>query len=703
MDKIQFSNKLLWEKCFKLWENGQSFKELIETNKNYWEGKISKPIQMTENFFKNTKETSHNICKRIVETKVSHLLDAKFSIAVLPKENPYANLDILQAQQDYADILTEIIQNVLKDNNFDELKEQIIRWGYIGGFGASQVVWQDYDDPKGNIKITNIDPRCMKWQRNSKSIDDTSFFAYEIEINATNAKERFAKNIDGTYNKELCDKIDLIAKNISNNANDDNKKDSSNYIAYKNEQNSGLAYVRPNDGEYITANKTVKLIVMFLLDDTLFLEQTNNEDPQTTIENANFYRKMYPNGRMIIFSPEKKSHIILEDKVSPESFKNLGNIDIFNPISFGGLEGVSQIKDLIPIQNRINGLLAKSIWLTQNHVSGLWIDNTGQDLEDSSFVWQSIQFSNGEKNPPVAYGNDCLSYNQQLIDYIKQLEEEAMETAGLNQTMISGARQIGTTSAEQVEALQESPMANIRLNQRNFKQYIIHLGEKIIAMVKEYYNTERLIKLSTGITDYEFARFTTNQDQQMIELLDKSLNTIKQIKIDSDWKFFVDIISGTEIPRNRKENAMIIEKLYLNGILGDINDIRVKELYLKALDVPNYRAYIKLQEQIAKEMSEIPQQPTIEDIIKNPDMAKAFNDILKALEYNSRAKAQVLKLFRLEGSTDTLEDAPIQSVTSKAEVTDIVAISPEKISRDPNKDFQGRAIAGAIIDNKQGV
>jgi hypothetical protein len=693
--------EILWDKCFKLWENGKTCKNEIDNYKEYWDGKVKKPVNMSENFFKNASLTPHNICQRIVETLLSHLLDAKFSITALPKENSYANIETLESQQNVADIYTECIENVLKNNNLDLLKEEVVRWGLIGGIGSSQITWEDFDDPKGYIAIQPIDPRCMRWQINAKTIKDTSFIAYDIELNLSQAKERYGKNFDGTYNEEMCKKIDELSNNITSNEDD---KKSTNYVAYKTEETSGLAYVGRSTGQNILANKVIKVVVMFLLDDTLFLEQTDNESEDETLENANYYKKMYPNGRMIVFSPNKKSKIILYDKPAPKSFKNLGNIDVFNPIKFGGFEGVSRLQPIAPIQDRINGLAAKSMWLTQNHVSGLWVDNTGQEIEDSSWVWQSVQLSNGAKNAPVAYGNDCLTYNQQIIDYIKLLEQEAFEMAGLNETMVSGVRQAGTNSADQVEALQESPMANIRLMQRNFKQYMISMGEKIIAMIKEYYNTQRLIKLSTGITDFAFARFKNENNTQMIELLDESLKSIEIIQVDPEWEFSVDVISGTEIPRSQKENALVIERMYAQGVLGDIQDPRIKEQYMRALDIPNYRAYIKLQERIMKEQAAMPPvQVNISDILKSPELSKSFNDILKALEYNSKAKAQVLQLVGLEGSIDTLEDAPIQAISSKAEITDVVAIAPDKISSNPTNDIQGRAIAGAIIDNKQGV
>ena len=53
---------------------------------------------------------------------------------------------------------------------------------------------------------------------------------------------------------------------------------------------------------------------------------------------------------------------------------------------------------------------------------------------------------------------------------MKDTKDKHKKKAKLNETMINGVRQIGTTSAEQVESLNESPMASIRMIQKNLKK-----------------------------------------------------------------------------------------------------------------------------------------------------------------------------------------------------------------------------------------
>ena len=79
-------------------------------------------------------------------------------------------------------------------------------------------------------------------------------------------------------------------------------------------------------------------------------------------------------------------------------------------------------------------------------------------------------------------------------------------------------------------------------------------------------------------------------------------------------------------------------------MLNTNQDIDLLELYLRSLDIPNYRAVIQLlrQKQQAQASQDVPID--LKSIFLNPNLSKAFADIVKSLEGFSKAKGQILNL-----------------------------------------------------------
>lgn len=696
----------LWDQLYDMWDKGENRQEELDKLYDYWDGKYELPPDTT---YSDTKKTNCNICKQIVETKLSAMLDAQFSIAVVPELNSFSDFKTMKDQQACADILNDEVHNVLKANSFDSIKEKVGRWGLVGGFGASQTTFESEKEVEGNIKIVDIDPRELRWNAKAKKFEDLTFIAYKVELNPQIVKKMYAQDAEGNWNKEMCDKIDAITETDT----DVTKGDRKGVVVGQSSETTDLAYAYDSKG--IVVGKVVKLIVMFLLDDSISAPEQGDSEELSAEKQA--VKRMYPNGRMAVFSMDKSKKVIFDDRAAPEGFMSLGNIDFFNPTDFAKFTGKGEVEDLTAIQDRINGAYLKIRILIANHIKAIGLDaDLDAEMNDTDLVNHPVIFLEGlgrdkGKVPPMI-SNDTLSDVQQLQAIIDGLKREAKDLARVNDTMLTGMRQTGTNSAEQVEALQESPMAGIRALQRNFKNYVIRKGEKIITLILNHYTVQRLISLSTGMTAQDItgqmqtaqtARIINREQTpkseggRYIELLTEAGLVIREIKLDPNWKFKVDVVAGTEIPRSRRENANLVEKLYTDGALGNPQDIDVKEQYFKAIDLPNYRAFISMMRRKLQELAQKPpQMPTIHQIMSNPDLAKAFAEILDGLKGFSFAKGQILKALGLHPGVDKIEDAPAQEITSKADVRDIASIAPDTISKNPVKVAQGTQMAQAI-------
>ena len=694
-------DKALYKLVSNLWKNGTSWTEKYKKFYNYYDGKLN------QNYFGGEEKTSNNIIDEIVETKVTATLDAPFTVQVVPSISPLKDLTEIKNHQIVADIFNEELHHILKDNNFDELKEQIVRFGEIMGFSALQTYICEEDD-REQIKLEYIPPENIRWDKSAKKIKDLSFIAYKQCLVPNVVKEKYCKDDDGTYNEELCKLVDSITTS-PNEEGANGGKGNGRVIAYQTENSSGLAYnTGATDG--IQAGKVVELVVMYLIDTSVYSPNENDNIKTQNLKKESVYR--YPYGRMITFALSEKDSLILDDKPAPKGFMNLANIDIFNPMQLNRIEGKSEVEDLIPIQNRINGTLAKQSFLVSQNVNSIVAPDGIMDIEDDEVVSQTIikvnKLNPDGSNPLFTIKNQMIDEAVKLEAIIERYERQAYKKAKLNETMINGVRQIGTTSAEQVESLNESPMASIRMIQKNLKNFIVDVGNKIVKLIQEFYTEDRYIEISTGLNvnqmTVKYAQLGMNQDgQQTIALYDEAMNLAQEIVLNNDWQYKIEVVAGVEIPRSRKELSYLMEKIFTSGILNTNQDIDLLELYLRSLDIPNYRAVIQLlrQKQQAQASQDVPID--LKSIFLNPNLSKAFADIVKSLEGFSKAKGQILNSLGLDASPDTFNSAPVQTITSKSSATDIATIIPSKVSENPIQQAEGEENAVADKLLKKGV
>lgn len=682
------TNDTLWKAVKKLWDDGENRQSKIKERDNYWQGLIKNPP------YSDQPKTNCNVVKQIVETKLSNILDAKFTMAVVPAYRTLMDFNQLKEQRIVADIYTGIIQEVMKNNKIDTIDQKTIRWGLIGGLGGNQVTWDDSNDLQGDIKIISVEPTTIRWDKAMKSFEDVSYIAYQSELSPAVVKRQYCKDVNGQYDIAKCEMIDELAEDI--NLGSGEKRAVKSVVVGQSAQTADYMNVYDKVSG-IQGNKVVKMVVMFMLDGAMAPEKNDKEElaaeKQRMVE-------LFPNGRMVVFSLNETKKIIFDDKPIPEGFKSLGNMEFFTPLAHGDIIGHGEVEDIIPIQDRINGCYAKIRQLLGKEVNCLLMEKS--DLGESDFINHAIVFLEGARvqGAPPILKNDVVEDVIKLLGLVRQLKEEARQTAGLNQTFMSGDLQPGTTSGDQVDSLNESPMSSIRMIQTQFKEFKIGIGEKILKLALTNYNTQRIFNIAVGGQNKMVEITTNDKEQNVIRVHDG--NDLQEIVIGQDWEFKVEVTSGTDIPRTRKENAFLVDKMFNAGILGDPQDINVKEAYLRSQDIPNYQAFISLQKAKDEQIANNPPKSDIQQILMDGIKAKAFADVINALKGNNKARSEILTAVGLSPDIDTIESAPVQELTNKGDIKELVAIAPDKISKDPITAQIGQSSAAAVIDTKTG-
>jgi hypothetical protein len=414
-------------------------------------------------------------------------------------------------------------------------------------------------------------------------------------------------NSDGTIDQEMSDKIDALVKKSGQIQG--KKPSPTGIVSYDSTDEGGQAFTYGNKTDGLKgASESNKLIKLYLKDDSVMAP--NKTDDTQDKEIKDFLRFAYPNGRCIVISDDKTNQVVFEDKEIDYPFGF--PLDNFSPLKLDGLDGKGEVEDLIWIQNRITKAYARLRDLIAKYVSIICYDKGKIGTDESQWVNQYAMDIGNMTNMPQILTNNTLGEIEELIKYIQLLKNDAKEKARVNDTMMSGAREPGTTSGEQVKALQEDPAAAIRAIQRNFRDYLVSVGNKVVALIQKYYTIDRIVKLTSGKNpgDPAFAKMSQGE----VTLLDRAGKAIKTIKTNEDTKFEVEVCSGTELPRSRTEMAQLTTELAKNGVFGSIEDVDVKELILKSLDYDNWRAIVNIMRQKEEEASKVSPTPPTDNI-----------------------------------------------------------------------------------------
>ena len=659
----------------KLWESGISKKNDVNQYFKYWDGTDDAPS------VKNAiakKAEAENIIFPIIETKTALILDAKMDIQTVPALGSFESVKTMKEMQEVADIYQDAIKDVERRNNFESMKETIVRYGSICGFAPVDVIFDSQKSAQGEVKLSVLEPDSVRWDSAAKSIDNALFFGTEIVMSAYEAKKLYGYDTQGNEREEIIKLIDKHANPAHKNMNKDDYTGKAQGWQ-KPDGEAGLSYVIKNKDNTGDTQKVIKIVRLYLRDYSLYLP--DESDDTDTKENKEKWLHRYPFGRVVVFIEKADEDApLLHDEAMQES-EDFG-ISVFNPVKHNKIEGRSEVKPLMFVQQRLNAAYVRLWWCIGAFISTVLLPNGALDLGEGDFVNNAV--TKTELPAGVVLNvltNNTLSNIEMLLNVINSYQQTALRIARINEVILSGETAGNVTSGEQVSKLNESPMVSIRQMQRNFRNFLVDYGNKILSCIVNNYDMQRLIKLSTRVDGAQYAIFGVKRDEQSMEvvtdsegnpirtisLLGDDGNIARVIEINPDWKFQVEIVSGSEIPRSRKENAAVVSELYASGKLGNPDDLELKELVFNSIDLPNKRAFLEL----LKKQEE--SKPKTVPIFDDTSYMKAVTDAVKSLASEGFIDAgrALLKANGLPDTTESILTAPIREVTSKSNASEV--------------------------------
>lgn len=640
-------------------------KDLLDRIERYYRGSYDKRRDKIVN--------QRNVIKGIVETKVTLVADSQIKTTVVPVPKSSSDLSNYLNAKDKANIMDDCVKEVFRLNNFDSFKIKTIR-DMIKKIAICEITL----DENQSVHINRIAPINFFPDPNASNVKSMNYCVIRERCSPITVKKQYP---------EYAEKLDKLSKDSS-----DNKRQEGapmGVVTTTAEGGTYQSYVYNDPGSITKNHEDIILWKLYLKDDSTYTAaelSTKNEEEKAFLEEQKY---KYPHGRLIIF-PDNSKDIVLKDEPIDYKFTD-GDLPIEIAYNIEGetiWECAGEVEDLFENQNRINNAYSTVQRMVGKYGSWLCFDpRTG--LKKGDFVNETIlQVENMQAaGTPAVVTNNTLDKLNFMLDYMQRLIEDSHKIARLNEQMISGNKEPEVRSGEQVDALNESPMAGIRALQRQYKDFLIRLTRKIIILIQQYYNVPRIVRATEGV----FYRLPTAgkgniEAYKEVEQPDgsKKVQQIKEIQGDlSVGEFDIEVIAGSERPRSRAENAQLMLQLRELGMMGQ--GIDATEQILAELDVPD-RGII--MERLRKEKKE--EKPAI---MTTPEMATAWAKVFSALEGYSLARDEVLKRYGLPNKRDKLQDAPIQEITKQSEVRDVVAILPETVSDQPEEQMAGQQAA----------
>lgn len=563
----------------------------------------------------------YNVVKPIVETKATTALDAMITTNVKPANLSHQTFDNLKQLESIADILNDCWENIKKSSHLPNISQKIMRDGAIYGVGIAKVIWnQSINNGLGDIRIERVSPLDFYPEPTATSIENCNYIFVKRVIsrfdliNQYKNKPEILKKIDKLSSPSAT--IDMGAPTNKVVAG----KVTANGVTTGSEMYLNQGSVKPSGTEH-----NIELYECYLKDDTVLIPVDDESEQDKEMKTEERFK--YPNGRLIIFSGQE----ILEDR--PIDYPFGFPFSTYSPTQSDTIMGQGDVEDLMQIQSRLTRAYSKLQELLEKYKSQLIVPENYKRAFEQNF--DLIYSKPGDPLvQPLIITNKLTQDIQIVRQHIQDLKQDAYKIARINEIMLSGERPTGVNSGQMVRDLVESPMSSIREMQRNFKNFLTDISNKAVVLIQLYYNQPRIIRMASGT---QFASMEPNEMGEMqINIYDRDMQTNELMAIDtikSDLtlgEYEVEITAGSSLPQSQSAIAATTMQLAQQGIFGDVNNPDVKELILKTLDYPNYRAIINKIKEEQDEQAQVPlPEPDFNAYIKNVNMS--LKDIIELI------------------------------------------------------------------------
>tara|TARA_S200002703_G_scaffold160038_2_gene176250 strand:- start:431 stop:2464 length:2034 start_codon:yes stop_codon:yes gene_type:complete len=582
----------------------------------------------------NANQPDYNIIKPIVDTVKTISLDAYISTQVKIKNLNHQSLDQINIIESIADILDDVWSNVKINTQLDNKLAHVLKDSLVYGFGVVKTFWSKSasETGMGDVSIERINPQDFYPEPNATSIENANYIFVKRVISKFELIKEY-KNQPKILKK--IEKLTTYAKHEKIDEQASGKLVKSNHKSGEGQPESSGTSISEDKSTVFSPQSNIVIWECYQKDDTVLVPLDKDESKIKTMKTEERFK--YPNGRVTIYSGNE----ILEDKAIDYPFGFPFDVLKINESDTIHSDGI--VQPLAKIQDSIFKSYDKLNTLIQKYQSFLVTDPMSINKNDIANKKDIVEIKPGGRfNAPVIVTNKLIQDIQLLREHIEQLKQDAYKTTRINEIMLYGERPTGVNSGKMVRDLIESPMSAIREIQRNYKTFLKQVSDKAIILIQLYYNQDRIIRMTSGkmisIQRDQFENTFINQYQK--DENNKLVTLTEEIQADLTLgEYEIEITTGSSLPQSQAAIASTTVELAQQGVFGDISNPDVKELILKTLDYPNYRAIVnKIRDEQAQMQQMDEPEPEFQNYLKNVSMS--LKDITEFIQLMPIEKQQ---------------------------------------------------------------
>tara|TARA_R110000824_G_scaffold14456_2_gene61499 strand:+ start:14130 stop:16214 length:2085 start_codon:yes stop_codon:yes gene_type:complete len=612
------------------------------------------------------KKNKHaiNQIKPIIDTKTTLVLDQQVQTVVEERSLNNASFDTINSVKNEASILNDCLKSAFINNSYENLlAKDIVKGAAINGCSVVKVYWDSsLMESAGDVGIEIIEPNKIFFDPDATTIDSCNYIFVKRQESIFELKKKYS------YNQEIMERLEKISPSSSEAT--EQSETPGMPMAVETAAQTSLIY-NYGDGKssYKKNTSTYTIWECYLKDDTI-LQHTPDQTPNSTKEALQEESFKYPNGRVIIYLDET----ILEDKAIDYPFGF--PFQIFSPqYSPNQIYGCSQIKELCSLQDKLNFVESKTDQMITAYGKKIFIPTElnmfNENVSKIKRGGEQILYQTPPNTTSKGITVDTLdpvdlssigAFEQEKI----YIENQMMNLARVNKMMISGERPVGVDSGKMVRELNESPMVSIREQQKAYRDFLVGLSNKVIAIIQFYYTDDRIFKTTTG----EYVEFSNTLDPEtgeMVRQMTKQqymenegiMNTIFQITSDASLTDFrVTISTGNAIARSASQTAELTYQLATDPNFISL-PISMKKLLMESLDYPNWKALIEEEEkeQQQKFDSETKADILLQRLNEADVKPKELIQMITALP-ETEWKAQAESIYTILGAFELIDLEP---------------------------------------------
>jgi hypothetical protein len=532
-----------------LFSEARTYRQPLVAKWNRWYTALRNRTWLARQAYYPTPEVPEML--PIIESLVGWQTDQRPNMDVMPAAD--MGTDAANYFEGLADDLRVALNVCWTENNIEtETCELVTRDAHMYGMGIYKTVWDcTLVDGLGDANVIRVDPYTFYPDPGAATFKDANYFIEARRMSIQEVDRRFPgaakKLVASRYSEQVDERPNLNTYGTAPKANPGAISPQTSVPAYGLPGQSRESIYRDPQG--------VTVLECWLREHRITGHDDDIDDPLTVHDEWRC---------VVICGP-----VVLMNELATDIWQHGQHpYDRYVTFENGEMWGLSMIELLMPCQvsiNRLLGAVQQNIELTGNPVlvesqragisKGTITNKPGQRLKVQD--GGTVQWL----NPPNLPGE----FQQWIEFYIGEMERISGLSA-INQGNAPGGRNAATV----IQSLQEASFVRVRMGSRQMERSLRGVGEKLAALIAQYYTEPRFISLVGSNGERTTRAFAAKHFY--VPGMDGSI----------PMRFQLQVQAGSSLPTSRQARADEADRLFAMHAL---------DLYtlLQIHNIPNFQ------------------------------------------------------------------------------------------------------------------